>query len=312
MIAVLTTCAMALTAIAHPDDARDPDSVIWLAPSAIPDGVEEITDRAGPGEPRDRYAAGAIQPRLLVYRPERPNGAALLILPGGGYQRVVIDKEGLESAERFSDAGFTAFVLLYRLPDPGVPGGVTRPLEDAQAAMRVIRAGAAERGLDPGRIGVLGFSAGGHLAGSLALAPAGAPSTGESAARPDFAILAYPVTRMTGPHVHAGSRDRLLGPGAHATALAAWDLPAAASPDDPPVFLFHAEDDTAVPPENALDLHQALRAQGAPTALHVFAEGGHGFGIRRAAGLPASVWPDLVMDWIGVVAPPAPRPDDFD
>ncbi|MFY0638438.1 alpha/beta hydrolase [Maricaulis maris] len=291
---------------------RNPDAqiVIWGhlgAPGTaeIESRLEEvITERSGePDRIRDRYAVGITQPRLLVFQPERPNGAALLLLPGGGYQRVVIDKEGIESAERFNQAGVTVFVLLYRLPDEGHEQGQNVPLQDAQRALRLIRSGAVDATVDPARVGVIGFSAGGHLAGSLATRfDAGVydqrDTVDDVPARPDFAVLVYPVSRMSGPAVHTGSRNRLIGEHPDPATVATHDLVSAARSDAPPLFLLHAADDLAVPVENSLDLFRANRARGVPVEMHVFAEGGHGFGIRFAEGLPVGDWPDLVLAWM--------------
>ncbi|ABI64519.1 alpha/beta hydrolase [Maricaulis maris] len=291
---------------------REPEAqfVIWGHQSApgtaeIESCLEElIIERSGtPDRIRDRYAVGITRPRLLVFQPEHPNGAALLMLPGGGYQRVVIDKEGIESAERFNRAGVTVFILLYRLPAEGHEQGHNVPLQDAQRALRLIRYGAVDPNIDPERVGVIGFSAGGHLAGTLATrfdagVHAQRDDVDEISARPDFAVLVYPVTRMSGPAVHAGSRDRLIGAQPDAATVAVHDLVAAARSDAPPLFLLHAMDDVAVPVENSLDVFAANRALGVPVEMHVFAEGGHGFGIRFAEGLPVGAWPDLVLAWM--------------
>lgn len=291
---------------------REPDGVIALWPDDAAPGsqaldaplAEEIVERSeDPETIRDRYVAGITRPRLLVLRPETPNGAALLMLPGGGYMRVVLDKEGIESAERFNAAGITVFILVYRLPSEGHENGADVPLQDAQRALRLIRAMADEYAVDPDRTGVIGFSAGGHLAGSIATrfdAPVYAPvdAADTQDARPDFAALIYPVTRMTGPAVHAGSRDRLIGADPAPEMLAVHDIAAAARADAPPLFLLHAADDTSVPVANSLDVFDAFTAQSVPVDMHVFSKGGHGFGIRYTEGLPVAVWPDLVVRWM--------------
>ena len=310
MICGLLTClALPLAATAQ---HREPDDVIALWPhGAVPGSqaldatlAEEIVERSeDPDTIRDRYVAGITRPRLLVFRPEAPNGAALLMLPGGGYQRVVLDKEGIESAERFNAAGITVFILIYRLPHEGHENGADVPLQDAQRALRLIRAMADAYDVDPDRTGVIGFSAGGHLAGSIATrfdAPVYAPvdAADTQDARPQFAALIYPVTRMTGPAVHAGSRDRLIGADPAPEMAAVHDIAEAARADAPPLFLLHATNDTSVPVANSLDVFDAFTAQGVPVDMHVFSEGGHGFGIRYTEGLPVAVWPDLVVRWM--------------
>jgi len=291
---------------------REPDAEIVIWGDAHAPGSELVADRlrevvtersATPHIIRDRMVVGITRPRLLVFRPQRPNGTAMLMLPGGGYQRVVIDKEGIESAERFNEAGVTVFILLYRLPHEGHENGADVPLQDAQRSLRLIRSLANDYQLDPDRVGVIGFSAGGHLAGSISTrfdadVYALRDAADAISARPAFSVLAYPVARMSGPAVHEGSRDRLIGAAPEAETVAIYDIAEAARPDAPPIFLFHAADDEAVPVANALDVFAANRAAGVEAELHVFSEGGHGFGIRFAEGLPIEVWPDLVLAWL--------------
>ena len=155
-------------------------------------------------------------PLLAVFLPDKPDGSAVLLAPGGGYLRIVIDKEGVEAARRLNAAGVTVFMLRYRLPGEGWADGKDVPLQDAQRAMRIVRAGAQRFGIDPNRVGVIGFSAGGHVAASLATRPydavyAPVDDIDAQDAKPDFAGLMYPVITM-GPGAHQGSRDNLLGP----------------------------------------------------------------------------------------------------
>src|SRR6185437_3191205 len=164
----------------------------------------------------DRFVTDIQTPLLTVFRPDKPDGSALLVAPGGGYRRVVIDNEGFDIGHRFNGSGVTVFVLRYRLPAEGWANGPDVPLQDAQRAMRLIRGRAADFAIDPGRVGVLGFSAGGHLAASLLTRsdePAYKPVDDFDAlsARPDFAGLAYPVISMIPPVAHPGSREKLLG-----------------------------------------------------------------------------------------------------
>ena len=304
-LAALATAAPALAKAASQTVAPpDPTETIHLWPNGAPGG-ENVTvtaivpERSVDPSFHDRYAQYTTDPILTVLRPERPNGAALLLIPGGGYKWSVVDKEGLDAARVFAAAGITCFILRYRLPADGWAAGPNAPLQDAQRAIRVIRQRGVALGVDPLRIAVLGASAGGHLAGLLAARrdPVYDPvdeADGRSF-RPDLNILLYPVATMADPFAHAGSREKLLGPSPTPDQIAAWSLERMHWAGVSPTILIHALDDTNVPPENTLQLLARLRAEGVLTEVHLFQEGGHGFGIRLIEGKPASVWPELVL-----------------
>jgi acetyl esterase/lipase len=269
-------------------------------PAAPP--VEVLTERSTDSSVADRAVRGITHPRLSVFRPDRPNGAGVLLCPGGGYHHVVVDKEGYEMADWLAARGFLAFVLFYRLPGEGWAAGPDVALADAQRAMRVIRHGASGFGLAPDRLAAMGFSAGGHLCADLAtrfeLQTYEAVDAADAlSARPFCAAPIYPVVSMRSGIAHPGSRRLLVGPDAGEL------LEAAHSPDRnvpvnaPPHFIVHAEDDASVPVENALLLRAALKAKGVPVETHLFRSGGHGFGLRGAAGKPVEVWPDLWRAW---------------
>jgi acetyl esterase/lipase len=262
---------------------------------------QEILERSKDPAVRDRAVLAITNPELLVYRPERPNGTALLVTPGGAYQRVVIDKEAEEIAPRFTQSGVTVFRLVYRLP--GRAQATDAPLMDAQRAMRLIRANAAEWGLDSARIGILGFSAGGHLAAQLAngfdrqtYAPV--DDADRLSARPDFLALGYPVITMDEAFTHATSRRELIGETPSTEVITAYSNEQHVTRNTPQAFLFHADDDADVPVTNSLVFYQALRRAGVPTEMHIFRQGGHGFSLRFAVGLPAAQWPDLMLNWM--------------
>lgn len=267
---------------------------VWPGDPPGGEGVtvtEEIVERSRDPAVRDRAMLHVREPALKVFRAAKPDGSAVLICPGGGYQRVVLDKEGDETAMRLASAGVTAAVLVYRLPEDGWAAGRDAPLQDAQRAMRLLRSGRVAAGLDAKRIGVLGFSAGGHLAAALTLDGARRTYADVDAvdtlpARPDFVGLIY-AAYLDG----TGSLALTRGAGAPR------DLIAAAGRDTPPVFLLHAADDGTVPVESSVRMYGALKEAGVPAELHVFPEGGHGFGIARAAGKPVEVWPDLFLRW---------------
>lgn len=284
----------------------DPTETIRLWPSGAPGGegvkvTPIVPERSTDPSFHDRYAQYTIDPILTVFRPERPNGSALLLIPGGGYRWAVLDKEGYDVARVFAETGTTCFVLRYRLPADGWAAGADAPLQDAQRAIRLIRSRVADYGLNPERIGVLGASAGGHLAGlaSARTDATYAPVDAADAAslRPNLTVLMYPVATMADPHVHAGSRSHLLGEAPTPERIAAYSLERMDWKAAAPVFLVHAMDDASVPVENSLQLLTTLKAADVPAEAHLFQEGGHGFGVRLIQGRPAQVWPDLVRAW---------------
>lgn len=279
------------------------DEVVPLWPDAMPGDRHSVIHRRiddqshDPAKP-DRWVRGIDRPVLVVRRPARPNGAGVLVLPGGGYGFLSYDNEGTSQAAWLNALGITAFILLYRLPGEGWTTREHVPLQDAQRAMRVIRAGATRFAVDARRLAVLGFSAGGHLAGSLATrhgervyAPVDAAD--QMSARPDLAGLLYPVVSMEAPFTHGGSRDALLGPNAGTALRHAASVEARVTPETPPTFLAHAGDDDLVPVANSIALYTALHDIKRPAELHVFDKGGHGFGSRLPDRMDASRWPDL-------------------
>ena len=239
---------------------------------------------------------------MAVFRPDRPTGAAVLLIPGGGYRHVVVDKEGFEMGRWLSRRGITAFVLFYRLPGDGWAAGPDVALSDAQRATRIIRAEADRFTIDPQRVSAMGFSAGGHLCADLAtrfaLHTYDAHDAADAlSARPDGAACIYPVISMDPEIAHAGSRRLLIGENASAQRERAHSPDHNVTPDTPPIFLLHPEDDGSVPVENSLRMRAALRAQGIPVETHLFASGGHGFGLRKAVGKPVEDWPALWLAW---------------
>ena len=281
----------------------DPTEVITLWPNGAPGGegvtaVEAIVDRTTPGGPRDRAQVHTRKPTLVVFRPKKPNGAAVMLIPGGGYERVVVDKEGYETARWLNDRGYTCFVLFYRMPGDGWAAGGDAPLQDAQRGIRLIRSKAKEMGFSPDRVAIMGFSAGGHLAANLTVrfdAPtyAAIDAADQLPAKPNLSALMYPVISTDPAIAHMGSRKQLLV--ANASPERALEL----SPEKQvreglsPVFQVHAADDKTVPVENTLAMFAALKAKAVPVEMHVFEEGGHGFGLRFTADKPVAAWPSL-------------------
>jgi len=208
----------------------------------------------------------------------------------------------MDVARHFNRAGVTCFVLRYRLPAEGWQGKSDVPLQDAQRAMRLVRANAATYGVDPARIGFMGFSAGGHVACSIATRFAAKvydpiDAADRADARPSFSVPMYPVVTM-GPGAHSGSRDRLLGFDAPADLIDAYSCEKHVPADCPPTFMALAADDTTVPPmPNAGAYYAALQAAKIPSEMHMFEVGGHGFGIARTQGRPTAAWPGLLLRW---------------
>ncbi|WP_326525711.1 alpha/beta hydrolase [Sphingomonas sp.] len=288
--------------------ASGPSETIALWPGEAPGLTnralaEVVTERSEDPRVPNRAITGTRRPRIEVFRPAKPNGAAMLVIPGGGYSRIVLDREGYELAPWLAERGITAFVLFYRLPAEGWRDPANTPLADAQRAMRLIRARAKEYGIDPQRVGVMGFSAGGHLCADLATrhgrqvyAPADAAD--RLSARPAIAAPIYPVVSMEPDIAHPGSRTNLIGTDATATMMAEHSPDRQVTKDTPPLFIVHSHDDTVVPVANAIGLHAAARAGGVPCEMHLFEKGGHGYAWgARTAGLPAHLWPELFHLW---------------
>ncbi|RPH20224.1 alpha/beta hydrolase [Buttiauxella warmboldiae] len=284
-----------------------PEFPVWPqgeAPGAKNSPVrEETVDRRKDGGLADRAVTGIRTPTITAYLPKKPNGIALLVTPGGSYQRVVLDKEGSDLAPIFNAQGYTLFVMTYRMPADGHAEGADASLADAQRAIRTLKADANKWKIDPQRIGVLGFSAGGHVAASLAtrynetVYPA-RDAVDQISARPDFLALMYPVITMQENIAHPGSRKALIGEQPPAGQIKKYSPEMNVTEQTPPTFIVHAVDDPSVPVDNSLVMFNALRAHHVPVEMHLFEHGKHGFGIRGAAGLPAASWPELLMNWV--------------
>jgi acetyl esterase/lipase len=223
---------------------------------------------------------------------DKANGAAIIICPGGAYAGESIDKEGFEIARWLNSIGVTGTVLQYRLPRPEVTRDATPlPLLDAREAVRVVRARAKEWQIDPHRVGIMGFSAGGHLA-STAITHLQPPSANS---RPDFAILGYPVISFKDPLAHGGSRRNLVGDNPSPDMIDLYSNELHVTADTPPTFIFHAKDDKGVPIGNSRVFYAALQKVGVPAELHEFEQGGHGFGLGTGE---SAQWTKLCEEWM--------------
>ena len=241
------------------------------------------------GAPGALGSEDADKPSLTFYlpAPSKAVGTGVVVCPGGGYQNLAMDHEGQQIAEWLNSLGVSAFVLKYRL---GPKYHHPVELGDAQQAIRLVRTRAKEFGLVADRIGIWGFSAGGHLAATAA-------THFDSTSRPDFAILAYPVISMRPPFAHVGSRRNLLGENPDEALVTLLSNETQVTAQTPPTFLFHTTDDNVVPVENSIMFYEALRKAGVPAELHVFDHGPHGVGLApRDATL--SLWPTLLANWL--------------
>jgi acetyl esterase/lipase len=291
--------------------------LVWLLVAAlvvtVPLGGGTISAQAKPNinaEPETVLlwpdgAPGALgsddvdRPQLTIFRARQPSGAAIIVAPGGGYGNLASNHEGRQVANLLNAAGVTAFVLKYRLGPK-----YRHPIElgDAQRAIRLVRARAKELGVAPDRIGMMGFSAGGHLAATAGTHfDAGWPDAADPidrlSSRPDFLILAYPVVSFDPAIAHAGSVRNLLGDKPDPKLIEDLSNDLRITPDTPPTFLFHTNADTGVVPENSVRFYLGLRRAKVPAELHIFENGPHGVGL--ALGDPAlSAWPTLLTNWL--------------
>jgi acetyl esterase/lipase len=243
-------------------------------------------------------------PALYVYLPakEIATGTAVLICPGGGYANLAFNHEGHAIAKWLNDNGIAGIILKYRLPsDLIMKDKSVGPLQDAQEAMRMIRRNASKWNINPQKIGVIGFSAGGHLASTLSThyAEKVYEVKDSVSARPDFSILLYPVITMDASFTHSGSRKNLIGENPSEEAIKRFSNELQINENTPPAFLVHSADDKGVPVKNSFVYYEGLLKFNIPSELHVFQKGGHGYGLAGNRETQ-SAWPELCLRWIKV------------
>lgn len=298
MLAAIGAAALSGKALAAPTPVPAAASLpLW--PGLPPGG-------GGPAGPTSVNAWGALtdiaMPSIMVYTPTRPNGDAVLVAAGGGYKRIEEGQEALPAVSWLNDRNITAFVLRYRLPGEGWTNGPFAPLQDAQRAIRLIRANAKSLRINPKRLGLLGFSAGGHLFGLAATWSAFASypvvdKTDALSAHPDFAALIYPVITLEPPYDHTSTRRIFVGDHPSPEMSATWSVQTHVGSDCPPMFLVQAENDPVSNPANTLIMQAACERAGVPVELHRLASGGHGFAMGKK-GTPSAEWPDFFATWL--------------
>jgi acetyl esterase/lipase len=244
-------------------------------------------------------------PDMTVYMPAKRNatGQAVIICPGGGYVNLSYDWEGTDVAKLLNSKGITAIVLKYRLPNSKsniIPN--LSPLMDAKRAIRMTRFYATKWNIKKDKVGIMGFSAGGHLASTLGTHfdngdPKATDSIEQLSSRPDFMILIYPVISMSKNIMHAGSRNSLIGNHPTDELAKLYSNELQVTKETPPTFLVHATDDKAVPVENSLLFYQALKDNNVPAEMHIYPKGGHGFGLALGKGY-LETWTDRLIDWL--------------
>lgn len=282
------------------------NNVLKIWPAGIPGSVkndsyvEKMTENNGSPVSYQKVT----DPTITISLPsrEKATGTAVLVCPGGGYAGLAFDHEGIQIAKWLNENGIAAFILKYRLPsDLIMKDKSTGPLQDAQEAMRIIRRNSKEWNINPRKVGVIGFSAGGHLASTLSthFAEKVYDVADTVSARPDFSILMYPVITMDASFTHAGSRKNLIGENPSDEAIKHFSNELQITSQTPPSFLVHSMDDGTVPVKNSMVYYEGLIKNKVPSELHIFQKGGHGYGLAINRDTQMA-WPDLCLRWLKV------------
>jgi acetyl esterase/lipase len=273
------------------------DKIIKVWPNGAP-------NHNGMNEPEEKYEGVRVrnvsEAEMYVYLPdkEKNTGAAVVICPGGGYQIEAMDHEGYDIAEWLKSRGIAGIVLKYRLPY----GHHEIPSGDARQTLRIVRMNAKEWGINPNKIGIAGSSAGGHLASTAGTRfdygnKKSSSPIEQVSCRPDFMLLLYPVITFNEEFGHMGSRKNLIGEGNNWELVEEYSNELHVTPQTPPTFLVLADNDKSVVPKNSIEFYLQLKENDVPAEMHIFQEGGHGFGIRKN-NIPADQWPDLFYNWM--------------
>ncbi len=279
---------------------------IQLWPNGAPGAIKDPDYKVETGSDKDwSWMKNVSNPTIDVYlAPSKTaNGTAVIICPGGGYGLLATAHEGSQVANWLNTLGITGIVLKYRLPNSSIMKDKTiGPLQDAQKAIRIVRSRAKEWNINPNKIGVMGFSAGGHLASTLSTHYDDKvyESTDTTSARPDFSILIYPVISMDSSITHMGSRINLLGEHPSDELVKKYSNELQVNNETPPAFLVGSMDDGTVPIQNSIDYALALKKYKIPCELHIYEKGGHGYGMGRSNGTE-STWPEACKNWLTAI-----------
>ncbi len=283
--------------------ANSQEKIIKIWPLKVPGAIDNPAYKVETDSDNNWVKTRNISdPTLDVYPVpvRKSNGTAVIICPGGAYWALAIKHEGSQVATWLNSLGITAFVLKYRLPNDAIMKNKSiGPLQDAQEAMRLVRRNAKNWNINPDKIGIMGFSAGGHLASTLSthFNDKVYESADSISAKPDFSILIYPVISMDSEITHMGSRNNLLGTNPSHELIKNFSNELQVNKDTPPAFMIHSLDDDAVPVQNSINYAMALKKFKIPCELHIFETGGHGYGLGRSKGTE-SAWPELCKKWL--------------
>ncbi len=285
---------ISIAVLAGVANAQDLTLKVWPNGAPNDNGMEE---------PEEKYDGVRVrnvsEAEMFLYLPEQNNtGTAVIICPGGGYWIEAMDHEGFQIAEWLKENGIAGIVLKYRLPY----GHHEVPSSDLRRAVRIVRMNAAKWNINPEKIGIAGSSAGGHLASTVGTRfDSGKPDSSDPvekiSCRPDFMLLLYPVITFKEEFGHMGSRKNLIGEGNDWKMVEEYSNEIHVGPETPPTFLILADDDRSVVPKNSVEFYLALKENNVPAEMHIFQEGGHGFGMNKK-GLPVDQWPDLFLNWL--------------
>lgn len=291
----LTTVILACCSITFAQDKAIP-----LYPNGVPNSKTAPADYVEPDITKVNMLNKVTVPTLTPFFPEKgkANGTVVIICPGGGYQNLAIKSEGFDVAKEFNKIGVTAFVLKYRLPSDLIMADKTiGPLQDAQEAMLIVRSHATEWGINPAKVGIMGFSAGGHLASTAGthFNHVVVEDKAHLGVRPDFMILMYPVITF-GDWAHKGSKNNLIGKDAPQELVDLYSNEKQVTANTPITFMVQAADDKTVPVQNSLMMYDALLKSNVKAEMHIFPEGGHGFGLNNRKS--KAHWFDWCITWM--------------